>query len=69
MAPESSAGCVEEAGAGAAGGMGFALMSVCGAELKSGFDIVAGVGSMLWSYFKLFRLWDCLLDRLQMPLG
>jgi hypothetical protein len=30
------------AGAGAAGGMGFALMSVCGAELKSGFDIVAG---------------------------
>jgi glycerate kinase len=32
------------AGAGAAGGMGFALMSVCGAELKSGFDIVAGDG-------------------------
>ncbi|MDO5768895.1 MAG: glycerate kinase [Psychrobacter sp.] len=29
------------AGAGAAGGLGFALMSFCGAQLKSGFDTVA----------------------------
>lgn len=29
------------AGAGAAGGLGFALMSFCGAHLKSGFDTVA----------------------------
>lgn len=29
------------AGAGAAGGLGFALMTFCGAQLKSGFDTVA----------------------------
>ena len=28
-------------GAGAAGGLGFGLMSFCGAELKSGFDVVS----------------------------
>ncbi len=28
-------------GAGAAGGLGFGLMSLCGAELRSGFDVVA----------------------------
>lgn len=28
-------------GAGAAGGIGFGLMSFCGAEIKSGFDVVA----------------------------
>ncbi|GAA0315899.1 glycerate kinase [Psychrobacter aestuarii] len=30
------------AGAGAAGGLGFALMSFCGARLQSGFDTIAG---------------------------
>ncbi len=30
-----------EPGAGAAGGLGFALMSFCGAKLRSGFDVVA----------------------------
>jgi glycerate kinase len=30
------------AGAGAAGGLGFGLMSFCGAEIRPGFDIVAG---------------------------
>jgi glycerate kinase len=33
----------ERAGAGAAGGLGFGLMSFCGAELKCGFDLVADV--------------------------
>src|SRR5205823_13823454 len=28
-------------GAGAAGGLGFGLMSFCGAELRPGFDVVA----------------------------
>ena len=31
----------EAAGAGAAGGLGFGLMAFCGAELRSGFDLVA----------------------------
>jgi glycerate 2-kinase len=30
-----------EAGAGAAGGLGFGLMSFCGAKIRSGFDVVA----------------------------
>lgn len=33
--------CQDIAGAGAAGGLGFALMSFCGAQLKSGFATVA----------------------------
>ena len=33
--------CQEIAGAGAAGGLGFALMTFCNAQLKSGFDTVA----------------------------
>ncbi|WP_201591035.1 glycerate kinase [Psychrobacter fozii] len=35
--------CQEVTGAGAAGGLGYALMSFCGAQLKSGFDTVAEV--------------------------
>ena len=35
--------CQEVAGAGAAGGLGYALMSFCDAHLKSGFDTVAEV--------------------------
>jgi glycerate 2-kinase len=31
----------DEPGAGAAGGLGFGLMSFCGAEIKPGFDVVA----------------------------
>jgi glycerate kinase len=31
----------KEAGAGAAGGLGFGLMSFCGATIRSGFDVVA----------------------------
>jgi len=31
----------DEPGAGAAGGLGFGLMSFCGAELRSGFDVVS----------------------------
>ena len=31
----------ETPGAGAAGGLGFGLLSFCGAELRSGFDVVA----------------------------
>jgi len=30
----------DEPGAGAAGGLGFGLMSFCGAEIRSGFDVV-----------------------------
>ena len=33
----------EAAGAGAAGGLGFGLMSFCGATIRSGFDLVAGM--------------------------
>lgn len=33
----------DEPGAGAAGGLGFGLMSFCGARLMSGFDLVAGI--------------------------
>ncbi len=33
----------DEAGAGAAGGLGFGLMSFCGAKLESGFDLVADI--------------------------
>jgi glycerate kinase len=33
----------EAAGAGAAGGLGFGLMSFCGANIRSGFDLVAGM--------------------------
>ena len=36
----------EVAGAGAAGGLGYALMSFCQAELKSGFDTVAEVANL-----------------------
>ena len=36
----------EIAGAGAAGGLGYALMSFCQAELKSGFDAVAEVTNL-----------------------
>ena len=36
----------EIAGAGAAGGLGYALMSFCQAELKSGFDTVAEVANL-----------------------
>lgn len=36
----------EVAGAGAAGGLGYALMSFCQAELKSGFDTVAKVANL-----------------------
>ena len=32
----------DEAGAGAAGGLGFGLMSLCNATIRPGFDIVAG---------------------------
>ncbi len=38
--------CREVAGAGAAGGLGYALMSFCRAQLKSGFDTVAEVASL-----------------------
>ena len=38
--------CQEVAGAGAAGGLGYALMSFCHAQLKSGFDTVAEVASL-----------------------
>ena len=40
---DSHQDCQEVAGAGAAGGLGYALMSFCGAQLKSGFDTVAEV--------------------------
>ena len=33
--------CRDEAGAGAAGGFGFGLMSFCGAKIRPGFDVVA----------------------------
>ena len=36
----------EIAGAGAAGGLGYALMSFCQAELKSGFDTIAEIMSL-----------------------
>ena len=32
----------DEAGAGAAGGLGFGLMSLCNATIRPGFDVVAG---------------------------
>ena len=48
-----SGGVAAAAGAGAAGGMGFALMGVCGAVLKNGFDIVAGID---WNLIFLTRL-------------
>lgn len=38
--------CREVAGAGAAGGLGYALMSFCRAQLKSGFDTVAEVANL-----------------------
>jgi len=34
----------EEPGAGAAGGLGFGLMSFCGATIRPGCDVVAGAG-------------------------
>lgn len=37
----------EHPGAGAAGGLGFGLMSFCGAELQCGFDVVAEVTGLL----------------------
>jgi glycerate kinase len=33
-------------GAGAAGGLGFGLMAFCGAELRSGFELVAGLSGL-----------------------
>ena len=36
----------EVPGAGAAGGLGFGLMSFCGAQLRSGFDLVAEITSL-----------------------
>lgn len=36
-----------EPGAGAAGGLGFGLMSFCGARLQSGFDLVADITGLL----------------------
>ncbi len=38
--------CQEVAGAGAAGGLGYALMTFCSAQLKSGFDTVAEVAQL-----------------------
>lgn len=38
--------CQHVEGAGAAGGLGYALMSFCQAELKSGFDTVAKVANL-----------------------
>ena len=38
-----NANCDNVEGAGAAGGLGFALMAYCQAELKSGFDTIAEV--------------------------
>ena len=38
--------CQEVAGAGAAGGLGYALMGFCRAQLKSGFDTVAEVANL-----------------------
>ena len=38
--------CQEVAGAGAAGGLGYALMTFCRAQLKSGFDTVAEVAQL-----------------------
>ncbi len=38
-----NANCADIEGAGAAGGLGFALMAYCQAELKSGFDTIAEV--------------------------
>lgn len=46
MRQENDASLAQAAGAGAAGGMGFALMGVCGAVLKNGFDIVASVSTL-----------------------
>ncbi len=42
---EASAGWkeAEEPGAGAAGGLGFGLMRFCGAEMRSGFELIAGL--------------------------
>ncbi|MGI9239493.1 MAG: glycerate kinase [Verrucomicrobiales bacterium] len=37
---------VDTAGAGAAGGLGFGLMAFCGAELRSGFDLVASMSGL-----------------------
>jgi glycerate 2-kinase len=34
-------------GAGAAGGLGFGLMSFCGAAIRSGFDVVAEFGGLM----------------------
>jgi glycerate kinase len=36
----------DEPGAGAAGGLGFGLMSFCGAKIRSGFDVVAEAVSL-----------------------
>ncbi|WP_201594818.1 glycerate kinase [Psychrobacter vallis] len=38
--------CQDVAGAGAAGGLGYALMTFCRAQLKSGFDTVAEVAQL-----------------------
>ncbi|MED5470873.1 MAG: glycerate kinase [Verrucomicrobiota bacterium] len=45
--------CRDEPGAGAAGGLGFGLMSFCDAELQSGFNLVAesiGLEELIASY-------------------
>ena len=38
----------DEPGAGAAGGLGFGLMSFCGAKIRSGFDVVAESIGLEW---------------------
>ena len=41
MARDLSCDFRDAPGAGAAGGLGFGLMSFCGAKIRSGFDVVA----------------------------
>src|SRR5436190_13390630 len=41
VAKEFGFDCRNEAGAGAAGGLGFGLMSFCGAKVRPGFEVVA----------------------------
>jgi glycerate 2-kinase len=41
MATEFGFDCRNEAGAGAAGGLGFGLLSFCGATIRPGFEVVA----------------------------
>ena len=41
VAKEFGFDCRNEAGAGAAGGLGFGLMSFCGAKVRPGFEVIA----------------------------